>query len=140
MIRITPELAIPLAEIELRFSRSAGPGGQKVNKTATRVELLYDVAHSAALSDEQRALLLGRLAGQLDSHGVLHLAASTYASQWRNRQEIIERLRLVLAQALHVPKRRIPTRPTRASIERRLVRKRERAEVKRQRRIRPGDW
>jgi ribosome-associated protein len=140
-IRITPDLAIPLAEIELRFSRSSGPGGQKVNKTATRVELQFDVANSTALSDGQRERLLERLRGQLDSRGVLHLSSSEYASQWRNRQEVIERLRVVLAQGLRVPRRRIPTRPTRSSIERRLTLKRLRADVKRQRR-RPGssDW
>ncbi|MRR52829.1 MAG: aminoacyl-tRNA hydrolase, partial [Rhodocyclaceae bacterium] len=89
-IRITPELAIPLVEIELRFSRSSGPGGQNVNKTATRVELLFDVANSAALSDSQRDRLLERLRGQIDARGVLHLSSSEYASQWRNRQDVIE--------------------------------------------------
>jgi len=140
-IRITPDLAIPLAEIELRFSRSSGPGGQKVNKTATRVELLFDVAGSGSLSALQRDRLLESLRSQLDARGVLHLASSEYASQWRNRQAVIERLRMVLAQALHAPRRRIPTRPTRGSIEQRLERKRRRADVKRQRR-RPGpqDW
>lgn len=140
-IRIAPDLAIPLAEIELRFSRSSGPGGQNVNKTATRVELLFDVANSTALSAAQRERLLEQLGGLLDGRGVLHLASSEHASQWRNRQEVIERLRVMLAQGLRVPKRRIPTHPTRSSIERRLARKRLRADVKRQRR-RPGpaDW
>ncbi len=139
LIRVTPQLVIPLDEIELRFSRSAGPGGQKVNKTSTRVELLYDVAHSAALSDAQRELLLVRLHQYLDGEGVLHLTSSTTASQWRNRLDVLERLRLVLAQALQVPKRRIATRPTRASIERRLARKRQHGELKRQRQ-KPSDW
>jgi len=139
LIRVTPQLVIPLNEIELRFSRSAGPGGQKVNKTSTRVELLYDVAHSAALSDAQRELLLVRLHQYLDGEGVLHLTSSTTASQWRNRLDVLERLRLLLAQALQVPKRRIATRPTRASIERRLARKRQHGELKRQRQE-PSDW
>lgn len=139
-LRITPELSIPLSEIELRFTRSAGPGGQKVNKTSTRVELRFDVARSAAFNQVQRERLLQRLRGQLEGDGVLHLTASSYASQWRNRQDALERLRIVLARALHVPRRRIPTQPTRASIERRLATKRRRTATKRQRRVDPGDW
>lgn len=140
LFHVTPDLSIPQDEIELRFSRSAGPGGQKVNKTSTRVELFYNVATSKALSDEQRALLLARLGRQLDSRGALHLAADEYASQWRNRQEVLARFREVLRQALQVPKRRVPTHPSRAVIERRLEHKRRRAQVKRQRRVTPRDW
>ena len=139
-LRITPELTIPWSEIELRFSRSAGPGGQKVNKTSTRVELRFDVAHSSALTEAQRERLLEQLRGQLEGNGMLHLASGRYASQWRNRLDVLERLRQVLASALHVPKRRISTRPTRASIERRLAQKRRRTAIKRQRRIEPNDW
>jgi ribosome-associated protein len=139
-LRITPELTIPLSEIELRFSRSAGPGGQKVNKTSTRVELRFDVARSSALTEAQRERLLEQLRGQLEGGGVLHLSSSSYASQWRNRLDVLERLRVVLANALHVPKRRIPTRPTRGSIERRLAQKRRRTAIKRQRRVQPDDW
>lgn len=140
-IRITPNLEIPTSELQLRFSRSSGPGGQKVNKTATRVELYFDVANSPSLTNEQRARLLDNLQDQLEADGTLRLAASGYASQWRNRQAAIERLREVLARGLRVPKRRIATRPTRASVERRLDRKRQRAETKRRRRkIQRQDW
>jgi len=130
-IEITPDLAIPQAELELRFSRSGGPGGQNVNRTSTRVELLFDVAGSPSLSEHQRALILSRLQGYIDREGILHLFSQATRSQWQNRQEVMERFRELLAGALRVRRPRRATRPSRAARERCLQKKRQRAERKR---------
>jgi len=129
-IQVTATLAIPLDELRFRFSRAGGPGGQNVNKTETRVELTFDVAHSPSLSDWQRGRIRERLANQIDSEGVLHLVASSERSQLRNREEVVERFRAVLAGALRPVRHRRPTKPTTASRERRLAGKAHRAEIK----------
>jgi len=129
-IQVTATLAIPVDELRFRFSRAGGPGGQNVNKTETRVELLFDVAHSPSLSDWQRERLRARLASQIDSDGVLHLVASSERSQLRNREEVVARFRALLAGALRPERHRRPTRPTGASRERRLAGKAHRSEIK----------
>ncbi|MDH7485674.1 MAG: alternative ribosome rescue aminoacyl-tRNA hydrolase ArfB [Anaerolineae bacterium] len=134
LVWITGQLAIPLAELEFRFSRSGGPGGQHVNRSATRVELRFDVARSPSLSEEQRQRVLERLAGRLDSEGVLRVVAESERSQWRNRQEAVERFRMLLRQALHIPRRRRRTGLPAWAKERRLAEKRRRSEIKRDRR------
>lgn len=139
ILPITDQLAIPLSELGFRFSRSGGPGGQHVNRTATRVELLFDVAHSPSLTEEQRQRLLKRLAGRIDSEGILRVAAQSERSQLRNRQEAIERLQTLLRQALHIPKRRRRSKVPRWARERRLAQKRRRSETKRYRRKLRGD-
>jgi len=139
LLIVNHELSIPMAELGFRFSRSSGPGGQHVQKSSTRVELLFDVAQSPSLSEEQRAMIQQRLAGQLDSAGVLHLVAQTERSQLRNRQEVIERLRAVLSAALKRHKVRRPTRPTAAARERRLSAKRQRSHIKQIRRTIPDE-
>jgi ribosome-associated protein len=121
-------LAIPLAEIELRTSRSSGPGGQHANVTASRVEAVFDVEASATLSDAQRRRLLER-AGP-----VITAVAQDARGQARNRELALARLAERIAAALRVPRRRRPTRPTRASRQRRLERKRRTGERKRGRR------
>ena len=130
---ITPALSIPLEELDFRFSRAGGPGGQHVNKTETRVELLFDVARSPSLSEWQRERLLARLAGHIDADGMLHLVASSERSQLRNREEVTARFVALLAGALRTQKRRRPTKPTAAARERRLAGKSRRSEIKRQR-------
>lgn len=130
---VNRRLRIPRAELTWRATRSGGPGGQHVNTSATRVELLWDVSASPSLSEGQRALLLERLSGRMDSAGVLRVVASSHRSQHRNRAEAEERLARVVADALHVAKKRKPTRPTRASKERRLKAKKRRSETKRMR-------
>lgn len=132
-IRITRELAIPLSELEFRFSRSGGPGGQRVNRRETRVELLFDIQHSPSLNDAQRARLLTRLASHIDSEGILRIVATTYRSQLRNREEALERFVQLLRRGLHVPRQRFPTKPSPQSIQQRLEQKRRRAEIKAQR-------
>ncbi len=139
-LRVTPELAIPLAELEYRASRSGGPGGQHVNTSSTRIELLWDVAASPALTDAQRALILAKLAGRIDSAGVLRVVASVHRSQFQNREEATQRLRTLLAGALRVPKPRKKTKPSRAAREARLRAKKRRFETKSTRRpVKPED-
>jgi len=135
---VAPKLRLPLAELDFRASRSGGPGGQHVNTSSTRVEVWWDVAASPSLSEEQRALLLTRLATRLDSSGRLRLVSSTSRSQLRNRQEVTERLREMVARALEVPRPRRRTKPTRTSKLARVEAKRRRSAVKRERR-RPRD-
>jgi ribosome-associated protein len=134
LLRINDDLAIREDELRFRFSRSSGPGGQHVNRSETRVELLFDVANSPSLDEAQRALLHGRLANQIDSEGVLHVVSSSTRSQLENRADATARFQAMLAAALKPRKRRRPTRPTAASRERRLTDKRVRASVKSTRR------
>jgi ribosome-associated protein len=130
-IQVTSRLAIPLAEIELRFSRSSGPGGQHAQKTETRVEVVFDVLASSTLSDAQKARIVGR-AGP-----VLRAVAQEERSQWRNREIALERLANAIRAALRAERKRRPTTPTTASRERRLDEKRRRGQVKRLRRPPP---
>jgi ribosome-associated protein len=127
-IRVTRSVSIPVAEIQLRFSRSSGPGGQHAQKSETRVEALFDVESSTALSPRQKQRVL-RKAGP-----VLRAVAQDERSQARNRELATERVTEALRQALHVERRRRPTKPSRAAIERRLEQKRRRGETKRLRR------
>jgi ribosome-associated protein len=129
-LQINDKVAIPLAELSFRFSRSSGPGGQHVQKSSTRVELLFDVANSPSLTDKQRASVLERLPGYVDSTGVLHLTSQSERSQRRNREEVVARFETLLRGALRRRKRRKPTRPTAASRERRLREKRQRSQTK----------
>ena len=127
-IRVTRSVSIPLAEIELRVSRSSGPGGQHANTSETRVEAVFDVEASAALSDRQKRRVTER------TGPVIRAVAQDERSQARNRELALERLAAKLAEALRVQRRRVPTRPTAASRERRLEEKRRRAMLKRRRR------
>ncbi len=127
-IRVTRSVVIPLAEIELRFSRSSGPGGQHAQKSETRVEAVFDVQASEALTDVQKRRVTGR-AGT-----VLRAVAQDERSQLRNRELAVERLAGQLRQALRVQRKRVATKPTEASKERRLEEKRRRSELKRLRR------
>jgi ribosome-associated protein len=133
-LEISPELRIPLAELEFRASRSGGPGGQHVNTSSTRVELSWDVAGSPSLAPAQRDRLLRRLASRLDGTGRLRLVSSASRSQLRNREDATERLRTIVAEGLLVPKPRKRTKPSRAAKAARLESKRRRAATKRDRR------
>jgi ribosome-associated protein len=138
-LAVTPALSIPLSEIVLRATPSSGPGGQHVNRSSTRIEAVWNVARSAALTDAQRSRLEARLATRLDGDGDLRIVASEHRSQLRNREEALERLAGVVARALAIPKPRRPTKPTRASKERRLETKKRRAATKQERRRRHDD-
>jgi ribosome-associated protein len=124
-IRVTRSVVIPLAEIELRFSRSSGPGGQHAQKSETRVEAVFDVNASASLSDVQKRRVVAR------AGAVLRAVAQDERSQARNRELALERLAGQLREALRVRRRRVPTKPSEAARERRLEEKRRRSEVKR---------
>jgi ribosome-associated protein len=133
VLEISPDLRIPLAELDYQASRSGGPGGQHVNTSSTRIEVWWDVASSPSLSEEQRAQLLERLRPRLDSTGRLRLVSSASRSQLRNREDVTERLRSVIASALAVRKKRKPTKPSRAAKAARLEAKRRRAVTKERR-------
>ena len=133
VIRINHDVRIPLAELRFRFSRSSGPGGQHVQKTSTRVELLFDVATSPSLTEAQRSRVRDRLAGYVDQAGMLRLAAQSERSQWRNREEVLERFEEMMRQALKQRKHRKKTRPSAASREKRLRKKHKRSETKKTR-------
>jgi ribosome-associated protein len=135
----TSEFVIPTEELSARTTRSSGAGGQHVNKTASRVQLSWNVKESAALTVEQRARLLRRLSSRISSDGVLTVAVSDTRSQHRNREIAEARLAEVVRGALLVPKKRKATRPTRAAREKRLDTKRIHSLKKQQRRTDSDD-
>ena len=130
---------IPLAELRYQFVRSSGPGGQHVNRSATQVELTFDLAGSPSLNDAQKARARAALKSYVDKDGVVHLASQTFRSQLQNREDVTARFVQLMRRALRVPKKRRPTRPTAASKERRIESKRRRSTVKRERRFTPMD-
>jgi ribosome-associated protein len=138
-IRINDRLSIPRGELELRATRSGGPGGQHVNTSSTRIELVWSVADSPSLWEDERQRLLEKLAHRLDGEGHLRIVAQGERSQLQNREAAVVRFAEVVRRALVVPKRRKPTRPTKASKERRLQAKREQSERKRLRQRRDDD-
>ena len=124
-IRVTRTVVLPLSDVEFRTSRSSGPGGQHAQKTETRVEAVFDVERSGALSDAQKRRVVGRVGP------VLRAVAQDERSQARNRELALERLVVQLREALRVPRRRRPTKPSQAAVERRLEEKRRRSQLKR---------
>jgi ribosome-associated protein len=127
-IRVTRSVSIPRSEIDFRFSRSSGPGGQHAQKSDTRVEASFEVEASSSLSEAQKRRVV------VKAGPVLRAIAQDERSQWRNRELATERLVESLRQALKVERRRRPTKPTKASRERRLEQKRRRSDTKRLRR------
>ncbi len=133
MLDIDGQLAIPDDELIEKFVRSAGPGGQNVNKVSSAVELRFDIAASRALPEALRARLLARRDRRMTDAGVLVLQANRFRDQAKNREDARQRLADIVRAALVVPKRRIATRPTRASNQRRIDQKKTRATIKRNR-------
>ena len=131
-LRVTGTCAIPLDELEWRFSGPGGPGGQHANTSNTRAEVRFDVAGSPSLTESQRARLVERLGP------VVRVVAADTRSQARNRELATSRLRERLSEALRTPRARRATAPTAAGRRRRLDAKRRRSDLKRQRRTRPG--
>jgi ribosome-associated protein len=133
-LQITPDIQLPLSELEYRASRSGGPGGQHVNTSSTRIEVWWDLAGSPSLSPEQRDQLLQRLSSRLDTQGRLRIVSTGSRSQLRNREDATDRLRSILAAALSVRKKRKATKPSRAAKQARLEAKRHRSSTKQRRR------
>jgi ribosome-associated protein len=127
-IQVTSRLAIPLEEVELRYSRSSGPGGQHAQKTETRVEAVFDVARSATLSEAQKKRLTARVGP------VVRAVAQDERSQSRNRELALERLGAAIRAGVRVPRKRRPTKPSAAAQARRLEEKKRRGQTKRLRR------
>ena len=134
-IVVTPRLTIPAGELSMSFARSGGPGGQNVNKVSSKVELRWNPRTSAALTSDDRALLLDRLANKLTTDGTLIVTSTLTRDQLKNRDDAQSKLALILRAALHREKPRRETRPTRASKRRRVADKRHRADIKKNRRI-----
>lgn len=130
-LQIGHGVTVPESEISFRASRSGGPGGQHVNNTSSRIELIWDIGATEALDADQLKRVYRKLGNRITNDGQLILAASASRSQHRNRQEAVERFVEMLREALQKPKRRKRTRPSRASKERRLRNKRRRSEKKR---------
>lgn len=133
-LEVTPSVRIPYAEIVLTAISGGGPGGQHVNKSATRIALQWNVRTSVALRDEQRTRVLQQLASRVDSDGAIRIVAGEYRSQQQNRRAALERLQQLIARALVVPRVRRATKPSRGAVQERLTDKRKRAETKQQRR------
>jgi ribosome-associated protein len=137
MLRIGRSIVIPETELDERFVRAAGPGGQHVNRTESAVELRFDAAHSPSLPPSLRERLLHRHDRRITHDGVVVIQARRFRDQARNREDARARLADLIRAATQAPARRIPTRPTRASRERRLDAKQRRGRIKR---TRSRDW
>jgi len=133
-IEISDTVRISLSELEFRSSRSGGPGGQNVNKLETRIELLFDVARSPSLTDEQRNVLKSNLRSKLDTDGVLRVVSQESRSQWQNKRLAVEKFVLLLRKALKSQRKRVATKPSRSAKEKRLKLKKIRGERKKLRR------
>ena len=132
-LRITPSISIDESELEESFILSSGAGGQNVNKVSSAVQLRFDVVHSPSLSDPLRLRLIALSGSRLTKEGVLILVGRQYRDQTRNRMDVRERLAELIREAAIIPKTRRPTKPTRASKERRIQGKKNRARVKQNR-------
>lgn len=135
---VNERVTIPGAELSVAFARSGGPGGQNVNKVATKVELRWRPGESSVLAPEDRQWLLGRLRGRLTSDGDLIVTSSRTRDQLRNREDARARMARLVAQALERPKPRKRTRPTKQAVERRLGEKHARGKLKKKRST--GEW
>ena len=136
-LEVLPGVVIPRSELQYRATRAGGAGGQHVNTSSTRIELLWDLPRSAAIDDAQRERLRAKLATRLDSGGLVRVVSSARRSQQQNREAADERLVELVRQGLAVPKKRRPTKPSRAAKQARLDDKRRRGDKKRDRR---GEW
>ncbi len=132
-LAVNESVAIPRSELDVRVSRSSGAGGQHVNKTSSRVEIFWNIPSSRAVSEQERSRLLAKLSSKLTTEGSIRVVASDMRSQRRNRDLAEERLAELVRRALIVPRKRRPTKPTKASKEARLEGKKRQASKKRDR-------
>ena len=139
MLIVSRQLQIPLAEFEITFARSGGPGGQNVNKVNSKAVLRWAPGRSRWLPEAVRERFLQKYAHRLTNEGELLVTSQRYRDAPRNSQDCLEKLRAMLLGVVHAPKRRRATRPTRGSVERRLKGKRRQSAAKQNRRLREGD-
>ena len=133
-LRVNESIAIPRSELQYRASRAGGAGGQHVNTSSTRIELLWDLTHSTAVDETARLRLLEKLAARLDAEGKVRVVASDRRSQLQNRESAEARLVDIVRRALVIPKKRKATRPSKAAKQRRLTDKKKRSKQKKDRR------
>ena len=133
VVVINSQVSIPLSELSFQFARASGPGGQNVNRVESAVELLFDLMRTPFLSEAQRERARIKLGSFVDSNGVMHVVSQTERSQLRNREEVVARFAALLRDALVVPKKRRPTKPSRAAKEQRLNTKKRSGQIKRAR-------
>src|SRR5437868_10724214 len=133
LLRVTSRVSIPRSELQYKATRAGGAGGQHVNTSSTRIELLWDLPRSIAVTDEERERLRAKLAARLDSDGMVRIVASDRRSQAQNKAAAEQRLAVLVQRALVIPKKRRPTKPTRSSQERRLAEKKKHSDKKRER-------
>jgi len=131
---VAPGVRIPASELQVEAITGGGPGGQHVNRSATRISLRWNVQRSSALTGDQRTRILAKLASRVDSEGWIRIVSGEFRSQHQNRRAAFERLSSIVSRSLVVQKKRRPTKPTKASVERRLNEKKQRSEKKRNRR------
>jgi ribosome-associated protein len=133
LLIITHTVSIPLSEFTFRFARSGGRGGQNVNKVETKVELLFNVANSPSLSDEQKEQILKKLESRIDSDGILHIVAQEHRTQNKNREEATKKFVELIKNALAKRKKRVKTKPSAEAKEKRLEEKKRRGGIKQKR-------
>ncbi|MGA9407080.1 MAG: alternative ribosome rescue aminoacyl-tRNA hydrolase ArfB [Bacteroidota bacterium] len=133
-IIISDKIQIPLSDLQFRFSRSGGPGGQNVNRVSTRVELIFDVQGSS-LDPKTKELLRTKLFSKLDSAGCLRVVSQESRSQWQNKQDTVEKFTFLLKKVMRPVKHRTPTTATKSSKNARLARKKGRGRLKEMRKI-----
>lgn len=133
LIVINPRVRIPYSELQFQFARASGPGGQHVNRTESAVELSFDLSQTPWLTETERTRAISKLGSYVDSAGIMHVVSQSERSQLRNRELAISRFVELLQQALTIPKKRRPTKPSKAAQEKRMEGKRKAGKTKQSR-------